>query len=149
MERLIVIGGKRLKGTIRVSGGKNAILPILAASLLSEGTCLINEVPKLLDVSVMKEVLSHLNAKIQSEGNSLTIDGSEVKSLEIAEDLMRRMRASNLVMGPLLGRFGKVRVAHPGGYATIEIKLYILNVIVISKAGFIGEELYLTIRPAF
>ncbi len=115
MEKLIVIGGKRLKGKVRVNGAKNAILPILAASLLSQSISVIYEVPKLLDVKVMKEVLIYLGAKIECEGSMLKIDSSQVQSLEIAEDLMRRMRASNLVMGALLGRFGKVKVAYPGG----------------------------------
>ncbi len=117
MEKFIVIGGKRLKGSIRVGGAKNAVLPILAASLLSEGTSAIHEVSRLLDVQVMKEVLLYLGAKIQCDGSTLAVDGSKVQTLEIAEDLMRRMRASNLVMGALLGRFGRVKVAYPGGCA--------------------------------
>lgn len=121
MEKFIIIGGKRLEGSVRVSGAKNAILPIMAASLLSKGESVIHEVPKLLDVQVMQEVLTHLGAKIESNGNILSVDGSKVQSLEIAEDLMRKMRASNLVMGALLGRFGKVKVAYPGGCAAIEI----------------------------
>jgi len=67
----------------------------------------------------MQEVLTHLGAKIESNGNMLSVNGSNVQSLEIAEDLMRRMRASNLVMGALLGRFGKVKVAYPGGCAVL------------------------------
>jgi len=117
VEKFIVIGGKRLKGSIRVSGAKNATLPILAASLLTEGTSTIHEVPRLLDVQVMKEVLTHLGAKIRCDGSTLVVDSSNVKSLEIAEDLMRKMRASNLVMGALIGRFGYVKVAYPGGCA--------------------------------
>ncbi len=117
MEKFIVIGGKRLKGSIRVSGAKNATLPILAASLLTEGISTIHEVPRLLDVQVMKEVLTHLGAKIRCDGSTLVVDSSNVKSLEIAEDLMRKMRASNLVMGALIGRFGYVKVAYPGGCA--------------------------------
>jgi UDP-N-acetylglucosamine 1-carboxyvinyltransferase len=117
MERLIVIGGKRLKGTVRVSGAKNATLPILAACLLSSGTVVINEVPGLLDVKVMKDVLTQLGVRIQCDGSTLIVDGAKVQTAEIAEDLMRKMRASNLVMGALLGRFGKVKVAYPGGCA--------------------------------
>jgi len=117
VEKFIVIGGKRLKGSIRVSGAKNATLPILAASLLTEGISTIHEVPRLLDVQVMKEVLTHLGAKIRCDGSTLVVDSSNVKSLEIAEDLMRKMRASNLVMGALIGRFGYVKVAYPGGCA--------------------------------
>lgn len=119
MEKFIVIGGKRLEGSIRVSGAKNAILPILAASLLTGEISVVHEVPKLLDVQVMKEVLTYLGARMKSEGSTLVIDGSNVQTLEIAEDLMRKMRASNLVMGALLGRFGRVKVAYPGGCATI------------------------------
>ncbi len=117
MEKFIVIGGKRLKGNVRVSGAKNAILPILAASLLTRGVSVIHEVPALLDVQVMKEVLTYLGARIKCEGSTVTVDSSKVESLEISEDLMRKMRASNLVMGPLLGRFGKVKSAYPGGCA--------------------------------
>ncbi|PKM80648.1 MAG: UDP-N-acetylglucosamine 1-carboxyvinyltransferase [Firmicutes bacterium HGW-Firmicutes-14] len=117
MEKFIVIGGKRLKGTIRVSGAKNAILPILAASLLAEGISTVNEVPRLRDVLAMKDVLRYLGAVVSYEGNTIRVDGAKVQSLEIGEDLMRRMRASNLVMGSLLGRFGNIRVAYPGGCA--------------------------------
>jgi len=117
VEKFIVIGGKRLKGTIRVSGAKNAILPILAASLLAEGISTVNEVPRLRDVLAMKDVLRYLGAVVSYEGNTIRVDGAKVQSLEIGEDLMRRMRASNLVMGSLLGRFGNIRVAYPGGCA--------------------------------
>ena len=117
MEKFIVIGGKCLKGRVRVSGAKNSILPILAASLLTEGKSTIHDVPRLLDVQVMREVLTYLGARIQSDGRTLVVDGSKVQTLEIAEDLMRKMRASNLVMGALLGRFGYVKVAYPGGCA--------------------------------
>ncbi|MBU7005633.1 UDP-N-acetylglucosamine 1-carboxyvinyltransferase [Phosphitispora fastidiosa] len=119
MEKFIVIGGKRLKGNVRVSGAKNAILPILAASLLTKGISIIHEVPALLDVQVMKEVLTYLGARIKCDGSTVTVDSSKVGSLEISEDLMRKMRASNLVMGPLLGRFGRVKAAYPGGCATL------------------------------
>ncbi len=117
MEKFIVIGGKRLTGSVRVSGAKNAILPILAASLLTGEISIIHEVPRLLDVEVMKEVLTYLGAKVKCEGSTLVVDGNNVHTLEIAEDLMRKMRASNLVMGALLGRFRKVKVAFPGGCA--------------------------------
>ncbi|ADG83002.1 UDP-N-acetylglucosamine 1-carboxyvinyltransferase [Thermincola potens] len=117
MQKFIVIGGKRLNGRIRVSGAKNATLPVLAASLLTDKGCLIHEVPKLKDIDVMKEVLKYLGSVIECRGSSLKLDNSRVCSKEISEDLMRRMRASNLVMGPLLARFGHVRAAYPGGCA--------------------------------
>lgn len=117
MEKFIVIGGKRLYGKIRVSGAKNATLPILAASLLTEGCSTVYEAPRLRDVAMMKELLTYLGVKITYEGNALRLDCSDVRSMEISEELMRRMRASNLVMGALLGRFGRVRASYPGGCA--------------------------------
>jgi len=117
MEKFIVIGGKQLKGKIRVSGAKNATLPVLAASLLTAGCSDIYEAPRLRDVMVMKELLTYLGVKITCEGSMLRLDGINVRPQEISEELMRRMRASNLVMGALLGRFGCVRASYPGGCA--------------------------------
>lgn len=117
MEKFIVIGGKQLKGKIRVSGAKNATLPVLAASLLTAGCSDIYEAPRLRDVVVMKELLTYLGVKITCEGSMLRLDGINVRPQEISEELMRRMRASNLVMGALLGRFGCVRASYPGGCA--------------------------------
>ncbi|AEF95174.1 UDP-N-acetylglucosamine 1-carboxyvinyltransferase [Desulfotomaculum nigrificans CO-1-SRB] len=115
MEKFVVVGGNRLKGTIRANGSKNATLPILAATLLTGGVCTVNEVPRLKDVFVMQELLTYLGAKTNFEGNTMTVDCSKVQSQEISEDLMRKMRASNLVMGPLIGRFGNVKISYPGG----------------------------------
>jgi UDP-N-acetylglucosamine 1-carboxyvinyltransferase len=111
----VIVGGNRLKGTIRTSGSKNATLPILAASILNAGKSTIYEVPQLRDVSVMKDVLTYLGAKIVSDRNTIEIDTSNIQSVEISEELMRRMRASNLVLGSLLGRFGRVKISYPGG----------------------------------
>lgn len=115
MEKFVIVGGNRLKGTIKANGSKNASLPILAATLLSSGVCTIHQVPRLKDVLVMQELLSFLGAKVTFEGNTIIVDGSNVQSQEISEDLMRKMRASNLVLGPLVGRFGNVKISHPGG----------------------------------
>lgn len=115
MEKIVIVGGKKLKGSVRVSGAKNAALPILAATLLTEGQCIIKEVPYLRDVRVMKEVVEFLGAQMKCRGHTVVVDSGYVQSHEISEELMRKMRASNLVMGPLLGRFGKVRVSYPGG----------------------------------
>ncbi len=117
MQKFIVIGGKRLKGKIRVSGAKNATLPVLAASLLTGEGCLVHGVPKLKDIDVMKELLKYLGAKLECNNSSVKIDCHRVCSKEVSEELMRRMRASNLVMGPLLARFGYVKAAYPGGCA--------------------------------
>lgn len=115
MEKFVIVGGNRLKGSIKANGSKNATLPILAATLLSGGVCTIHQVPSLRDVFVMQELLAYLGAKVTFEGNTMTVDSTHVQSQEISEDLMRKMRASNLVLGPLLGRFGNVRISHPGG----------------------------------
>lgn len=116
-ERLLVRGGRSLKGPISISGSKNATLPIMAASLLSSGEVLLNDVPDLEDINVMSEALSILGAKVKREGKGLIIDGRSVNRFELPEYISRRMRASNLVMGALLGRFNEARVAYPGGCA--------------------------------
>lgn len=115
MEKFVIVGGNRLKGTIKANGSKNASLPILAATLLTGGKCTVHQVPRLKDILVMQELLSYLGAKVTFEGHTMTVDCSEVQPQEISEDLMRKMRASNLVLGPLLGRFGVVKISHPGG----------------------------------
>lgn len=116
-EHLLVRGGKILKGQVNISGSKNAILPIMAASLLSEKEIILNEVPDLEDINVMAEALKLLGAKVKREGKVLIIDGSGVSNYELPESISRRMRASNLVMGALLGRLHEARVAFPGGCA--------------------------------
>lgn len=115
MHKFVIVGGKRLEGTIRVSGAKNSALPILAASLLSPGENCLEQIPRLEDVRVMLHLLDYLGAKVTQEQNRVVVHSGQVKPQEVTEELMRRMRASNLLMGPLLGRFGYVRVSHPGG----------------------------------
>jgi UDP-N-acetylglucosamine 1-carboxyvinyltransferase len=115
VERLIISGGARLKGVVAISGAKNAILPILAASLLSESPLVLEGVPALDDVKIMKDVLQELGVKVNFVGDMMEIDPSGINSTEVSPSLMRMMRASNLVMGALLGRFGRVRVSQPGG----------------------------------
>ncbi len=115
MERLIISGGSRLKGVVTISGAKNAILPILAASLLSESPLVLEGVPCLDDVKIMKDVLQELGVKVNWDGDAMEINPSGINSTEVSPSLMRMMRASNLVMGALLGRFGRVRVSQPGG----------------------------------
>lgn len=115
MEKFMVLGGNRLKGTVRTSGAKNAALPILAASILNVNKSVIHEVPRLIDVAVMKDVLIHLGAKVYWDRNTIEIDSAGIQPVEISEELMRRMRASNLVLGALLSRFGQVKISYPGG----------------------------------
>ena len=117
MERFIVQGEVRLCGDIPASGAKNATLPIMAATLLCSGTSVLRAVPNLRDIKVMQDILTMLGAKITREQDTLIIDTSGVSKIEIPECLMREMRASVFLMGPLLGRFRKVRLSYPGGCA--------------------------------
>ena len=117
MASIVVNGGKSLKGTVNVSGSKNSTLPIMAACLLTDKECILHGVPCLEDIRVMEEVLKKLGAKVKREKDSLIIDPSSVDSWELPEDLTRKMRASNLVMGALLGRFKRAKISYPGGCA--------------------------------
>jgi UDP-N-acetylglucosamine 1-carboxyvinyltransferase len=115
MDRLIVRGGARLSGTVRVSGAKNSALKLMAASLLAEGRSVIGNVPKIQDCRTMTEVLDHLGARTEWVDGAVSVDTSQVRSSETPYELVSRMRASILVLGPLLARFGRARVAMPGG----------------------------------
>lgn len=115
MEKFIVKGEVQLKGELAVNGAKNAALPIMASTLLSAGVSVIHGVPCLRDIEAMQEILTLLGAKIQREANTLIIDTSAVTYQMIPEPLMREMRASIFLMGPLLGRFGKLCLSYPGG----------------------------------
>ena len=118
MEKIIVRGGNRLQGAVQVEGAKNAVLPVIAASLLaSEGKSIIRDVPQLSDVFTISEVLRHLNAEVTFLENEITVDASRELSSETPFEYVRKMRASFLVLGPLLARTGKARVALPGGCA--------------------------------
>jgi UDP-N-acetylglucosamine 1-carboxyvinyltransferase len=120
MEKIIVRGGQKLNGTVRVDGAKNAVLPVLAASLIaSEGKSVISDVPVLADVFTINEVLRNLNADVyfDSENNTVEIDASHELKTEAPFEYVRKMRASVLVLGPLLARYGHANVAMPGGCA--------------------------------
>ncbi|MFF3021993.1 UDP-N-acetylglucosamine 1-carboxyvinyltransferase [Gottfriedia sp. NPDC057948] len=118
MDKIIVRGGKQLQGTVRVEGAKNAVLPVLAAALLaSEGKNIIHDVPTLSDVYTINEVLRNLNTEVGFKNNTVTVDASKDLHVEAPFEYVRKMRASILVMGPLLARNGHARVALPGGCA--------------------------------
>lgn len=119
MEKLIVKGGNRLVGAVKTSGAKNAVLPIIAASILGTTTSHLDEVPMLEDVHTISEVLKCLGLSVECspEKNVLDIDSTEITSYEAPYELVRTMRASFLVMGPLLARIGKARISMPGGCA--------------------------------
>ena len=118
MDKFIIQGGKRLEGTISVSGSKNATLPMaVAAAILGDGVSIIHNVPQLQDVKFLCGVLDVLGAKIQLDNSVLTIDPGEHSEYETPYDLVRKMRASIYVLGPLLAKLGRARVSFPGGCA--------------------------------
>jgi UDP-N-acetylglucosamine 1-carboxyvinyltransferase len=118
LEKIIVRGGRRLSGSVKVEGAKNAVLPVIAATLLaSDGKCVIKDVPTLSDVYTINEVLRYLNANVGFKDNTVTVDASGVLREEAPFEYVRKMRASVLVMGSLLARNGRARVALPGGCA--------------------------------
>lgn len=118
MEKIIVRGGQRLSGIVKVEGAKNAVLPVLAATLLaSDGKSVIHDVPALSDVYTINEVLRYLNAGVEFKNNHVTVNASNTLKDEAPFEYVRKMRASVLVMGSLLARNGRARVALPGGCA--------------------------------
>lgn len=120
MEEIIVHGGNQLKGTVKIEGAKNAVLPILAATLLAEsGVTKLRNVPILSDVLTMNEVIRQLNVAVDfdQDTNEVTIDASQDLKVEAPYELVSQMRASIVVMGPLLARNGHAKVAMPGGCA--------------------------------
>ncbi|WP_312541867.1 UDP-N-acetylglucosamine 1-carboxyvinyltransferase [Enterococcus sp.] len=161
MEEMIVQGGNRLTGTVKIEGAKNAVLPILAASLLAEeGTTTLTNVPILSDVLTMREVIRHLNVAIDFDkgNNQMTIDASKDLAIEAPYEYVSQMRASIVVMGPLLARNGHAKVAMPGGCAIgkrpIDLHLkgfQALGAEIIQKDGYIeaiaselkGNSIYL------
>jgi UDP-N-acetylglucosamine 1-carboxyvinyltransferase len=118
MDAFVIRGGRPLKGRVKVRGAKNAVLPIMAASLLADKPCVIENVPVLRDIVTMSKVLEHMGARVHDVGTgTLTIDGSGLNDHVAPYELVRTMRASVLAMGPLLARLGKAKVALPGGCA--------------------------------
>jgi UDP-N-acetylglucosamine 1-carboxyvinyltransferase len=118
LEKIIVRGGRRLSGSVKVEGAKNAVLPVIAATLLaSDGKSIIKDVPTLSDVYTINEVLRNLNAEVAFHNNQVTVDASRELLDEAPFEYVRKMRASVLVMGSLLARNSRARVALPGGCA--------------------------------
>ena len=145
MDKIEITGGKSLNGKIKISGSKNSALPILAASLLTEEKISVSNVPNLSDVFSMLELLKSLNVKINKKKNKIDLKSSTPRSLLAHYDLVRKMRASFLILGPLLARYGEAKVSLPGGCAIgnrpVNLHLYGLE-----KMGVIFkiEEGYVT-----
>jgi UDP-N-acetylglucosamine 1-carboxyvinyltransferase len=117
MDKLLIRGGKRLSGEIAIAGAKNAALPILCAGLLTSDTVQLNNVPRLQDVATMLKLLMQMGLRVEQDGENVTLNGSAVDKLEAPYEMVKTMRASILVLGPLLARFGEARVSLPGGCA--------------------------------
>ena len=163
MAKYIVEQSGPLRGEVSISGAKNAVLPLMAATLLSDEECIIDAVPHLADVNLMKEILSSLGSEIEENGeNTISVRTEDILSTELQKDLVSRMRASILVMGPLLARKGRVRIPLPGGCAIgarpIELHLKGFEILgaIITKSedndyveavaggqGLIGDQIYL------
>jgi len=118
LEKIIVRGGRQLKGTVKIEGAKNAVLPVIAASIMANrGKSVIHNVPALADVVTMKDVLSNMKANIHFHHNTVTVDAVKPLITEAPFEYVRKMRASVLVLGPMIARFGHAKVAMPGGCA--------------------------------
>jgi UDP-N-acetylglucosamine 1-carboxyvinyltransferase len=117
MDKLQIVGGKRLDGEITISGAKNAALPILCAGLLTAGELELSNVPHLHDVKTMLKLLQQTGLKVTQDDDCVTLNGSAIDTLEAPYELVKTMRASILVLGPLLARFGQAKVSLPGGCA--------------------------------
>ena len=117
MDKIIVEGGRPLAGKVKISGAKNAALPMLISSLLADGTSTFTNVPDLMDIKSTSLLLSHLGAQVETCEDTVRISAGDLAQFEAPYDLVRKMRASVLVLGPLVARLGKARVSLPGGCA--------------------------------
>lgn len=119
MENFLIEGGVELRGTLEVSGAKNAALPIMTAALLADGVSVFRNVPDLNDIATLGSLLAHLGCTVERDGaaHRVLVDSSGLKDVEAPYDRVKRMRASVLVLGPMLARFGRARVSLPGGCA--------------------------------
>lgn len=115
MQSILITGGRPLSGTVTVSGAKNSGLKLMAAALLAPGITTLDNMPDIADVETMSEVIGGLGAGVRREGGSLVIDATTIGSYEAPYEMVSKMRASIIVLGPLLGRLGRARVAMPGG----------------------------------
>jgi len=117
MQKLAIQGGNPLHGDVLISGAKNAALPIMCASLLSAEPLQLSNVPDLHDIATMRKLLQQMGVSVESQGEEMTLDGAQVTKLEAPYEMVKTMRASVLVLGPLVARFGEARVSLPGGCA--------------------------------
>ncbi len=160
MSKIVIEGGKKLNGALEIDGAKNSILPILAATLLIEGTSVIHNCPKLSDVDVALKILTHLGCCCRWEGQSITVDCENVNFAEVPHSLMCEMRSSIVFLGAILARTGKAVMSSPGGceLGPRPVDLHIKNLKILGAQieedggilncrlpdGFKGKEIYLS-----
>lgn len=114
MSKFIIQGGKKLEGEVKISGSKNAALPILAATLLNAGKTVLYNVPEIQDVQTMYEIIKDIGGKVSKKNNKIIIDTSKIHTYEIPEELMRKMRSSVILAGAILGKYHKAKFSYPG-----------------------------------
>ena len=129
MSRLVITGGQKLKGVIVVEGSKNAVLPILAATVLNSGINIIKNCPRLRDVDIVIEILRKIGCKVDIEGSTIIVDSSTLFCTEIPEDLAVEMRSSIIFMGPMLARCKKVTISYPGGCVILLALFFFCNIL--------------------
>lgn len=142
LDKIIVKGGQTLSGEVRISGAKNAVLPIIVSTLLTEEPCTLLDVPRLADVETIKEVLQSLGVQASVEGHTMLLDAGGVVRTDAPYEYVQKMRASVLVMGPLLARFGSVRLSLPGGCAigTRPIDIHLKGLELLGASIHIGSD---------
>ena len=148
MPKILVKKSNPLKGSVKIDGAKNAVLPIIAATLLVKGKSVLHEVPDLTDVHVISDLIRHLGAEVEYKDNTLTVDASNLTTCEAPYELVRKMRASFFVMGPLLARFNQTKISMPGGCSigTRPIDLHLkgfkaLGAEIVMDHGFVEAEI--------
>lgn len=114
MSEFIIQGGNCLKGEVKISGSKNAALPIIAATLLVKGKTTLYNIPNIQDVQTMFEILKDIGGKVIKKNNKVIIDTSKIHTYEIPENLMRKMRSSVILAGAIIGRYHRARFSYPG-----------------------------------
>jgi UDP-N-acetylglucosamine 1-carboxyvinyltransferase len=141
MERIVIKGGSKLSGTVKVSSAKNSVLPVIVASILSGGKCELDSSAMLEDVFVISEVLRSIGAEICIDKDKIIIDSSHIKNGEPSGELVRKMRASFLIMGPMLSRFGRFKISLPGGcnIGTRPIDLHLKGMIALGADIILGH----------
>ena len=131
MDKIEIVGGQKLQGSIRISGAKNAALPLMACALLTAEPVVLQDVPELADIRTMQKVLEHFGMKITRNGTTMTLQADNITQFEAPYELVSTMRASFWVLGPLVGRFGQARVSMPGGCAigvrAVDRHLYVVH----------------------